>query len=160
MFCSNLSLPQVKLSGLEAKVVRALLQYLYTGKCLFALEDLNLGVEVCTIANACRECVCMDVRMLLGIVLHDKGDQSSISYLPYTVEKKRTFDAVFKLKVIDYASQYSIRVAVRKHEIDEKRVSEWKKQKEDLEKSPAKRKRLNGASSTTRQIKIADSVDR
>ena len=58
--------------------------------------------------------------------------------------KKRTFKAAFKLKVINYASQYSNRVAARMHGIDEKRVREWKKQKEDLEKLPTK-KQLDGA---------------
>ena len=41
-----------------------------------------------------------------------------------TVEKKRTFDAAFKLEVIDYASQYSNRLAARMHGIDDKRVCE------------------------------------
>ena len=43
----NVRFTQVKLTGLESKVVRALLHYLYTGKCCLTLEDLNLGVEVC-----------------------------------------------------------------------------------------------------------------
>ena len=38
------------------------------------------------------------------------------------VERKRTFDATYKLKVIDYASQYSNRAVAWMHRIDEKRV--------------------------------------
>lgn len=42
---------EVKLTGLESKVVRALLHYLYTGKCCLTLEDLNLGVELMAAAD-------------------------------------------------------------------------------------------------------------
>ena len=38
-----------------------------------------------------------------------------------TSQKKRTFDAAFKLKVIDYASEHSNREAARIHGVDEKR---------------------------------------
>lgn len=63
-----------------------------------------------------------------------------------TVEKKRMFNAVFKLKIIDNALQYSNKVAVWMHGIDEKRVCQWKKHKKDLEKFPAKKQQLHGAS--------------
>ena len=49
-------------------------------------------------------------------------------------KKKRTFDAAFKLEVLDYALQHSNRVAARMHGVDEKRVREWKKQRVELEK--------------------------
>ena len=55
------------------------------------------------------------------------------------------FDAAFKLKVLDYAAQHFNKVAARIHGVDEKRVREWKKQREALEKLPAKKKRLDGA---------------
>ena len=42
----NVCFTQVKVTGLESKVVRVLLHYLYTGKCCLTLEDLNLGAEV------------------------------------------------------------------------------------------------------------------
>ena len=44
-----------------------------------------------------------------------------------TVEKKRTFNAVFKLEIIDCASQYSYRAAAGMHGNNEKRVRKWKK---------------------------------
>ena len=62
----------MKLTGLEAKVVRALLQYLYTGKCCFALEDLNLGVEVCLTEYTTLQFVCF-----CAVVLDDAGEHSS-----------------------------------------------------------------------------------
>ena len=56
--------------------------------------------------------------------------------------KKRSYDASFKLKVIDYAISQSNRAAARHFGIDEKRVREWKKQRDDLQMLPQK-KRLN-----------------
>ena len=56
--------------------------------------------------------------------------------------QKRTFNIVFKLRVIDYASQYSNRAAAQIHGIDEKRVCKWKKQGEELENLLAKKKHL------------------
>ena len=43
-----------------------------------------------------------------------------------TTVEKRTFDASFKLKVIDCASQYSNNATARVHGIDEKRVLDWR----------------------------------
>ena len=50
---------------------------------------------------------------------------------------------MFKLKVIDYASQYSNRAAAQINRIDEKRVCKWKKQREELENLLAKKKHLD-----------------
>ena len=58
--------------------------------------------------------------------------------------KKRSFDAAFKLKVIDFAEQNTNRSAARKYGIDEKRVREWKKQKDQLETLNSKKRRLDG----------------
>ena len=60
-------------------------------------------------------------------------------------KKKQSYDAAFKLKVLNYASQHSNRAAARIYGVDEKRVREWKKLRETLEKLPAKKKRLDGA---------------
>ena len=63
------------------------------------------------------------------------------------VQNKGTFEAVFALKVIDCASQYSNRAAARMCGIDEKRVCEQqKKQKEELATLLEKKKRLQVAS--------------
>ena len=59
-------------------------------------------------------------------------------------QKKRSFEASFKLKVIEFAETSTNRGAGRKFSVDEKRVREWKKQKEQLLCIPAKKKRLKG----------------
>lgn len=70
------------------------------------------------------------------------GNQSfsRLQQTPNTV--KRSYDAAFKLKVVAYAEQSSNRGAGRKFNVDEKRVREWRKQKEQLEFVPHKKRRL------------------
>ena len=46
------------------------------------------------------------------------------------VYRKRSFDAAFKLKVIEFAEQNTNRSAARKYGVDEKRVRDWKKQED------------------------------
>ena len=58
--------------------------------------------------------------------------------------KRRSFDAAFKLKVVGYAELHSNRAAARHFGVDEKRVREWKKQKNALEALPQKKRRLDG----------------
>ena len=58
--------------------------------------------------------------------------------------KKRSYDAAFKLKVIEFAEQNTNRGAARKYDIDEKRVREWKKQKDQLGSLNSKKRRLDG----------------
>ena len=57
---------------------------------------------------------------------------------------KRSFDSAFKLKVIDYNSTYFISDTACHFGIDRKRVPEWKKQREELQALPPKKKRLEG----------------
>ena len=47
--------------------------------------------------------------------------------------KKRSYDAAFQLKVVDYAKHNTNTGAARKHGVDEKHVREWKKQKDQPE---------------------------
>ena len=54
-----------------------------------------------------------------------------------TAGKKRSFDATFKICVVDYAEKNTNRGAAKMFGIDEKRVGEWKKQKVDLQSLPA-----------------------
>ena len=58
--------------------------------------------------------------------------------------KKRSFDSSFKLKVIDYALNHSNRAAARHFGVDEKRVREWKKLRDDLQMLPQKKRRMEG----------------
>ena len=60
------------------------------------------------------------------------------------VTKKRSYDAAFKLKVVQYAEDNSNRAAARKHQVDERSVRDWRKQKEQLETLPSKKQHLPG----------------
>ena len=53
-------------------------------------------------------------------------------------QKKRSFNSAFKLKVVEFAEKNSNRGAGRHFGVDEKRVREWRKHKEQLESSPRK----------------------
>ena len=57
---------------------------------------------------------------------------------------KKSYDAAFKLKVIEFAEQNTNRGAARKYGIDEKQVREWKKQKDQLGSLNSKKRRLDG----------------
>ena len=61
-----------------------------------------------------------------------------------TVAKKRSFDAAFKLKVVDCAVRTTNRGAATKFFVDEKSVREWRKQKMSLMAMPDKKKRIYG----------------
>ena len=61
------------------------------------------------------------------------------------VTKKRSYDAAFKLKVVQYAEDNNNRAATRKHQVDERSVCDWRKQKEQLETLPSKKQGLPGA---------------
>lgn len=59
-------------------------------------------------------------------------------------QKKRSSDSAFKLKVVEFAIKNSNRGAGRHFGVDEKRVREWRKQKEQLESLPSKKRRMDG----------------
>lgn len=59
--------------------------------------------------------------------------------------RKRSFDAAFKLKAVEYAESInSNRGAGRKFGVNERQVRDWRKQKKELEDLPSKKKRLEG----------------
>lgn len=58
--------------------------------------------------------------------------------------RKRSFDAGFKLVVVEEAENTTNRAAARKFKVDERRIREWRQQKGELEKLPRKKKRLEG----------------
>ena len=66
--------------------------------------------------------------------------------------KKRSFDAAFKLRVLEYAEKTSNREAGRKYKVNEKSVRYWKKKKNDLSSIPTK-KRIPGGD---RKAKLPD----
>ena len=47
-------------------------------------------------------------------------------------EKLKSFTLEFKLAAINYAERHSNRAATRKYNVDEKRISEWKKKHAEL----------------------------
>ena len=61
------------------------------------------------------------------------------------ISRKRSFEAGFKLKVVECAEKESNRAAARKFGVDGKRVREWRKEKRELGQLPSKKKRLEGA---------------
>ena len=69
------------------------------------------------------------------------------------VTKKRSYDAAFKLKVVQYAENNSNRAAARKHQVDERSVRDWRKQKEQLNTLQSKKLRLPGGG---RKLKFPD----
>ena len=58
--------------------------------------------------------------------------------------KKRSYDSAFKLKVFEFAEKNSNRGAGRKFGVDDNRVREWRKQKQQLESVLSKKRRLDG----------------
>ena len=69
---------------------------------------------------------------------------STATALSNAEKPKRSFDSAFKLKVIDYTSTHSISDTAHHFGIDRKRVREWKKQREELQALPPKKKWLEG----------------
>ena len=60
------------------------------------------------------------------------------------VNKKRSFDAAFKLRVVEYAEMNTNRCTATKYSVNEKQVRQWKMKKEDLKEMPKKKKRMDG----------------
>ena len=67
--------------------------------------------------------------------------EASLVEEPRIKKNKCSFDANFKLKVVNYAEKNTNRSAVTKFEINER---DWRKRKADLQQIPAKKKRLEG----------------
>lgn len=60
------------------------------------------------------------------------------------MSKKRSYEAAFKLTVVDSAEKTTNRAAARKFGVDERRVREWRKNKAGLQDLPKKKRRLEG----------------
>uniref|UniRef100_A0A1X7TVA6 Brinker DNA-binding domain-containing protein n=1 Tax=Amphimedon queenslandica TaxID=400682 RepID=A0A1X7TVA6_AMPQE len=75
---------------------------------------------------------------IVGIKNENKDDTSDEA-------EDESFDAAFKLNVVEEAKKTSNRAAARKFSIDEAIVRYWRKQKDKLQSTPRKKKRLPGA---------------
>ena len=60
------------------------------------------------------------------------------------VNKKRSFDAAFKLKVVEYAEMNTNRGAATKYSMNKKQVRQCRMKKEDFKDLPKKKKRIDG----------------
>ena len=60
------------------------------------------------------------------------------------VKKKKSYDAAFKLSVVQYAAKHSNREAGKKFGVGESSVRDWKKQQDKLSDLPSKKRRLPG----------------
>ena len=59
-------------------------------------------------------------------------------------KKKRSYSAEFKLRAVEMAEKSSNRAAARAVNVHEKRIREWRKQKDQLQQASTSRKRLDG----------------
>jgi len=57
------------------------------------------------------------------------------------MQKRTSYDATFKLKVVEEAEKFGNRATGRKHSIDKRRVREWWQKKHNLEELPSKKKK-------------------
>lgn len=72
----------------------------------------------------------------------ETSDLSSIECPSSVSVKHRSFDVAFKVQVAEFAEGCNNRSAGRKFGVDEKRVREWRRQKDDLKTMPSHSKRL------------------
>ena len=88
------------------------------------------------------------------------SDEPSVSSLP--AKKNKTYDAAYKLKVIEYAAKHTNREAGRKFNVGESSVRDWRKQKNKLAVLPSKSLRLPGGGRRAHapDIEETDSLDR
>ncbi|KAJ1193088.1 hypothetical protein NDU88_002394 [Pleurodeles waltl] len=63
---------------------------------------------------------------------------------PAPKQKRRSYEAAFKLKVVSRAEKSNNSIASREFGVDEKQVREWRKMKADLEKIPKAKKARRG----------------
>ena len=63
-------------------------------------------------------------------------DSKVLTMADISVKKKRSFDAAFKLKVVEYAEMNTNRGAATKYSVDEKQVRQWRMKKDELKELP------------------------
>eukprot|EP00794_Sanderia_malayensis_P003463 gene3463-3959_t len=72
------------------------------------------------------------------------------------IKRKCSYNAEFKLKAVEYAEMTTNRAAAKQFNVHDKRIREWRKNKEILLSSPKDRKRLRGAG---RKPLVKDSLE-
>ncbi len=72
--------------------------------------------------------------------------------------KKRSFDIVFKLKVVMCAEQSTNRGAAAKYSVDEKSIRIWRKNKASLQALPSEKKRLEGGGRKPLNLDMEDNL--
>jgi hypothetical protein len=60
------------------------------------------------------------------------------------MKRLRSYTSSFKLDVVSYAEEHGNRAAERQYGVNERRVREWRGQKERLKEEGGKRKKLKG----------------
>lgn len=76
--------------------------------------------------------------------------------VPTSTGKKRSYDAAFKLKVVESAIQTSNRAAATKFFVDEKWFRVWRKQKASLQALPDKQRRISGGGRKAKHPEVED----
>ena len=76
--------------------------------------------------------------------MHMHPFYSHTVYCSCIMSKRIRYLNVFKLNVVQLAIKNGNRRAARKCGVDERRVREWKKQKDQLESAKGKKKKLEG----------------
>ena len=74
------------------------------------------------------------------------------------VAKKRSFDAKFKITVVEYATKSTNRAAAATFFVDEKSVRQWRKQEASLLALPDNNKRIAGGGRKAKQPELEEIV--
>ncbi|XP_058026230.1 neurotrophin receptor-interacting factor homolog isoform X2 [Ahaetulla prasina] len=91
----------------------------------------------------CRE-VMLEVTMNMPALEMDPNIGTGTSNPGPSKQKRRSYEAAFKLKVVSRAEESNNSIASREFCVDEKQVREWRKMKADLEKLPKAKKARRG----------------
>ena len=82
--------------------------------------------------------------LLAAMLVVSGATVSTVRDQAMSANRKRSYDAAFKLAAVEDAEKTTNRVAARKLRVDERRIREWRQKKSDLVKIPSKKKRLEG----------------
>ncbi|XP_018105792.1 plectin isoform X1 [Xenopus laevis] len=86
--------------------------------------------------------------------MHDNTEMDTGTAKPRPKQKRRSYEAGFKLKVVSRAEESNNIVASREFCVDEKQVREWRKMKAALEKIPKAKKAQRGSTTSYGTLEI------